>query len=220
MFLLSGAEALDASVSLPLERVGRSVLLGDRFDAPETRRIVVRRFGPLAAVVEPRGATVDVALILDDRDEVMDEAHADAWREWLRLSNALALRDWPTTITTVKRVGETAEIEPVGVVEQPTARNLPSNWAVAIDLAATGPERDLLLALAGRGGLIPPEVGFEGPEGIPLDLAWPDARVAVDVAELSTDDLDDLGRAGWHILPPDVDAIVRTLTEAGAGSSD
>ncbi|MFE9914678.1 hypothetical protein ACFYPG_05905 [Micromonospora sp. NPDC005553] len=43
--------------------------------------------------------------MLDDRDGVLDDAHGDAWWAWLRLSNALALRDWPTIVTTTSVLG-------------------------------------------------------------------------------------------------------------------
>ena len=217
MFLLSGADQVQAPAAVSLDRVGRSVLLGEELGAADdTRPVVVRRFGRLVVAIAV-GNSVEVALVLDDRDEVLDEQHAGAWREWLRLSNSLALRDWPTTITTVQLVGESGHRKPTVVTGSPTSAELPGNWLAAVDLAAVGAERDLVAALAGSPGLAPPEIGFEGPGGIPLDLAWPDARIAVDVTALTETDVEELGRAGWHVLPPEVDTIIHTLTRAGVG---
>ena len=177
----------------------------------------VRRFGALAVVVEPRDQTVDVALVLDDRSASLDDGHADAWREWLRMSNALALRDWPTEITTTSLVS----VAPVdaGVQSDASAAlaGLDSDWVLAYEAAEPGAERDLMLALAGRVGARAPVVGAEGPDGIPLDISWPVLNIVVDVRHMSSKDRDDLESAGWRVLSAEPDSIALAVTgPAGA----
>ena len=48
-------------------------------------------------------ARLETALVIDDRAEHLadKEPAADGWREWLRISNALNLREQPTIITAI-----------------------------------------------------------------------------------------------------------------------
>ena len=59
--------------------------------------------GSVGCLTRTSGAALEVALVLDDRAEELagqDQA-ADGWREWLRISNALNLREQPTIVTAV-----------------------------------------------------------------------------------------------------------------------
>ena len=60
------------------------------------------------------GAVLEMALVVDDRtDASRDKDHAaDGWREWLRISNALNLREQPTIITALTDVDAEAGTRP------------------------------------------------------------------------------------------------------------
>ena len=55
-----------------------------------------------------------MALVVDDRtDHLADKDQAaDGWREWLRISNALNLREQPTIITALTDVDTEAGTRP------------------------------------------------------------------------------------------------------------
>ena len=160
--------------------------------------------------IEAAGQVINAALVLDDRCGSLDTAHADSWKEWLRLSNALALRDWPTVVTTTSQ-----SAAPTAAPAPAPAATLPAGWAQAYEKSTAGPERDLVAALAEHGGLHPPTVGDEIPEGIMVDVFWPDARVAVELPTMSTEDRDDLEALGWRVVEATTDAVVAALTAEG-----
>ncbi|MEV4620515.1 DEAD/DEAH box helicase [Asanoa sp. NPDC049573] len=215
MFLVDGKSRRACAEGISLAAVGRAALLGEELP-PGDRTILVRRFGALAVVVEPAKAAVHAALVLDDRDVAIDAAHADAWRLWLQLSNAMSLRDWPTVITTFTRVDGMAST--LTTPEPATADGLPDEvgpgWASAYESAAPGVERDLIRLLAVHGGLEAPLIGAEGPDGIPIDISWPHLHIAVDLYDMADEDRTDLSSAGWHVVPAEPDAIVAALTGA------
>jgi hypothetical protein len=214
MFLSIGAQPIQASDTTSLEEVAHAVLL-DQHLPSGTRPVYLYRTGALAVVVEMTGANVvHVAAVLDDRDAVLDDAHAEAWRAWLRLSNALALRDWPTTVTTTSLVAPSAP----AIAEPPGPGRPVGAWADVYDNAAPGEERKLVAALAGHDGLTPPDVGAEGPDGIPLDLSWPDLQVVVAFEHMSPQDRADLSAAGWRVVEPLPGLVVAALSEASTHS--
>ena len=61
-----------------------------------------------------------------------------------------------------------------------------------------------------------PVVGYEAEGGIPIDFAWPDARIAVflDPGSLDAEDRRVLGLNRWRVLASDPDAILTALKEA------
>ncbi|MBT8225806.1 MAG: DEAD/DEAH box helicase [Dactylosporangium sp.] len=209
MFLSTGAQPVQVSETANLAEIARAALLDEHLPTGG-RRVHLYRAGALAVVVEMLPAmVVQVAVVLDDRDAVLGDAHPEAWRAWLRLSNALVLRDWPTVVTTTSLVGsstaksdETEHSRPVGA------------WADVYDAAAPGDERRLVAALAAQGELAPPVVGAEGPDGIPLDLSWPDMQVVVDVTHMPAQDRADLTTAGWRVVDPSPDLVVAALAES------
>lgn len=181
-------------------------------DAPMAdhgRTVAVYRDGALAVAFEPLdNSVIAVSVVLDDRTEALGELHADGWRSWLRLSNALVLRDWPVVITTVSRVA-TEVAAPTPVATQ--APELSVAWRTVWQQAREGAERDLVVALAALDEFEPPSVGAEGPGGIMLDLSWTNVRVVVDVDGLDETDQADLVEAGWQVVGPDVDLVATTL---------
>jgi hypothetical protein len=58
-----------------------------------------------------------------------------------------------------------------------------------------------------------PVVGFEAEDGIPIDFAWPDVKIAV-CLDLDADERRDLESAGWRVFPGDPDAVFAALREA------
>jgi hypothetical protein len=221
MFLLSAAHQVQVAGDVPLSRVAREALLEEKAPSSGPRRVMLRRSGALAVAVELRDGVVDVAAVLDDRDSVLDAAHAVAWRQWLQLSNALALRDWPTDITTVSRTVPTATAvaTSVAIASIDVPQGLSPEWISAHEAAAPGPERTLILILARHGNLPAPVVGAEGPHGIPLDISWPRLHIAVASAnDMLDEDRDDLKHAGWSVVDADPDAIVAAVAAAAPGS--
>ena len=207
MFLLGAATALSVAQDCALEAVASDVLTGVATLAG-ARSVKVWRDGPLAAAIELVAGTVRVAVVLDDRPEALSGTHADGWRAWLRLSNALALRDWPTVISTTSLVGAGVDLAPT-----PTADgDLPPAWMQVVRDARVGVERDVVRALAAAPGVDVPVLGFEGPDGIPVDIAWPQSRLAIAVDGMPETDRDDLRAAGWTVLEP-VDSPTDTVIE-------
>jgi len=96
---------------------------------------------------------------------------------------------------------------------------LPPEWQSAHDLAASGAERAFIDQFARHaqhdaGQLIPaPVVGYEAEDGIPIDFAWPDSKIAV-CLDLAVDDRRVLEMAGWRVFPDDPDAVFAALREA------
>jgi ATP-dependent helicase YprA (DUF1998 family) len=205
MFLSGGAQPVQVPETASLEEVARAVLLDERLPTGP-RRVQLHRAGVLAVVVEMVGGIVQVAAVLDDRDVAFDDAHGDAWRAWLRLSNALALRDWPTVLTTASLV-ERSTREPAEA-----GRGRPVGaWADVYDAASPGMERELVAALAAYDDLALPVIGAEGPDGIPLDMSWPRFQVVVAFSHMPPQDRADLAAAGWQVVDPAADLVVAAL---------
>lgn len=175
--------------------------------------------GVLARVVPGKGVTaIEVALVLDDDTAALEKAgHREAWAEWLRISNALNLREQPTTITTVTEVAE----GPVTAGPAPTPTPVPSEgltpaWQTVVDFA-WGPEKDLARSLALTGLDELPQVGYEV-DGIPLDFAWAHQRVAV-ARDLTTEERTALEAQGWTFLAPDPATIASALATRERGEA-
>ncbi|WP_245701206.1 DEAD/DEAH box helicase [Sanguibacter gelidistatuariae] len=217
MFLRSGADSFTAAQDRTLAEIAADRL--QEIAVPEgPRRIAVWRCGALAVAIEPRTSVIDVALVLDDRDEALDVAHGDAWREWLRLGNHLALRDWPTTITTLSQVLAAPAQSQLDMRVDPRLATTPESdtdwtpdWRAAHMSSAPGAERELVAALAGIPGVTAPNIGVEGPEGIPIDIAWPAHKVAVAPVTMPEVDRADLLAAGWRLVSSDPATIIATL---------
>lgn len=149
------------------------------------------RDGATVALARAASMTdVTLALVVDD-DTVLGPAHRKQWREWLRLSNLLNLRSRPTTITCRSLVGSLA---PTG--GDADVADLPAAWR-ELHSQATENERRLLAALA-EAGAPRPVLGAEVLDGIAIDIAWPDDRVALAV-DMAPEDVEELTAAGWRI---------------------
>jgi hypothetical protein len=135
--------------------------------------------------------------------------HPEAWRLWLKLSNLLGPRpgfpSFPST--TVMKVTEMQTIEPTQPIDESfTVINL--DWNEAMQLANVG-DGQLLKRLSDIPNMPVPEIGSEVGDGVPLDIAWNDHKVAV-TGDLH-DDLTALEASGWIILPTTVDDITAAL---------
>jgi len=205
MFFGPTASMVSAPAEMSLDGIARTVLCDQELTGD--RQVAVHRSGSLVVAIEQVGDRLAVAAVLDDRSGQLDETHADAWREWLRLSNALALREWPTVITTLTRTQQAPVVAPAPA-DRP---DLSAEWSAVWQDAAEGIERDLMVALSNRAGLTTPTIGDEGPDGIMLDIAWPDSKSVVDVHKMPEQDRADLEAAGWTVLPPDADVIATRL---------
>jgi hypothetical protein len=212
LFLLRDATPMTVAANCALETVASDVLCGFR-TASGTRPVGLWRDGAVAAAIELVAGTVRVAVVLDDRSEALSGTHPDGWRSWLRLSNAMALRDWPTVITTTTLVTARVEVAPVPAVDG----DVPPAWMQLVQDARKGAERDTVLALASAPGVAVPVLGFEGPEGIPVDIAWPHALLAIAVDGMPDADRDDLRAAGWTVLEPienRIDSVIEQVLDA------
>lgn len=173
--------------------------------------------GVLTRALAVGGASnLETVVVLDDRPERLTDGHRAAWEEWLRLGNVLGLRTQPTRIVAFSEVsaGSVATAEPAASVEPTTL--LPAAWQELLDLA-TDEERHLLVDLAGDGVVPVPELGYETGDGFPLDIAWPDARIAVDL-HIDEDVRRDLVDAGWMLVPAEPEAIAAAVAGEHEGA--
>jgi hypothetical protein len=213
MFLLAGVTPLSVATDRALDGVATDFLTGTSAPVGD-RTVMAWRDGPLAAAIEMVADTVRIALVLDDRADSLTGDHADGWRRWLQLSNALALRDWPTTITTTTLVGAGA-----GVGAAPAAEtDVPAAWQQVVHDARMGAEREVVRALAATPGVAVPILGFEGPDGIPVDIAWPQSRLAITIDDMPEADREDLVAAGWTVLEPTGTVVEHVIDALKAGN--
>ncbi len=94
-----------------------------------------------------------------------------------------------------------AETEALGL----TIAELSSEWQRVADLASDA-ERHLLVGLAALGTVPIPTLGFETEDGTPLDVSWPDMRIAVDM-DIDEATRRDLVVADWTLLEADPGVI-------------
>jgi hypothetical protein len=166
-------------------------------------------------------ALIEVALLVDDRTEQLAEKEQTAvgWREWLRISNALNLREQPTIITALTDVttGAVADYAKPRIVPDINVVMLP-DWEGSYD-QALDEERSFLEELmrlavhAGEQQIPSPSVGYEADSGIPIDLAWPDTKIAV-CLDIDADDRHVLEMAGWRLFGDDPGAVFAALRKA------
>src|SRR5699024_2116553 len=179
----------------------------------------------------------DTAVVLDDRPEAMTDAEAftEAWKEWLHLSNIMPVRSPGTRVelATVSSVladrGQRPETDDLGsagtkgsvdIVRVPAVvRRLP---AEPVELRAQPemlPEAAVLAnALAASSVINVPEWGLQTDEGISLDFAWPEEKIAV-LLEPDGDDAVELEDSGWTLVSATVDTVTSALVERGAEPS-
>jgi ATP-dependent helicase YprA (DUF1998 family) len=168
------------------------------------------RSGPVGCLTRMSSQVLELALVVDDRGEILSDGHhADAWREWLRISNALNLREQPTLIVAVTEVLTQAVPHPAKATAAGGGEGLPKEWQAIQELTLEGKERSFIEGLAQLESVPFPVVGYETESGIPIDFAWPDARIAVCFDE---DEGHELESEGWRWLPADPAAVAAALS--------
>lgn len=199
--------AADAS----LVGVAAADLRGDGLPTAGEQVLLVHRRPYLVLAARIVGAaTQEIALVLDDRDDrddaVADPDHAEAWREWLRLSNVLAFSTVPATITTLQALGaaggHTVDVITTPGVAVDLGTDLPGGWAeVDLDPAYTEPVVAQLASLLAEAGVPPAESGAEVETGSVVELSWPTLKVAVVLDDMDSAEVDELRAAGWAVHP-------------------
>lgn len=227
-------EGQSLAASVVGDRTGSAVL-----DAVGSAGVASRRVaflwtsGPLSVLCAPQEdrSKFDVAVVLDDRAEaVAADGFADAWREWLQISNIFGLRSATaaTEITTIQAVLETVGSSDVaeatstsagagGVDTGHEAEDIPGEWAVLIngeDLNRS--ELEFARSLFAAGVDPVPEWGIETKEGVTLDFAWPEQRIAVLIEPLDGD-ADELRDDGWTLVSADADTVKTELATTAVG---
>lgn len=162
----------------------------------------------LARNVSADGYSTEVAVMLDDRDSRLGQNHKGAWREWIRLANLLNRRLQPAHITAYSLAVEAPKkTTPDGV-------ELAEPWASLYQSAVSEAEK-ALIALLAASGVPAPSLGYETDAGLPIDISWPEFRIAVDL-DLEDEERDELSQGGWTLVDSDLEAILSTLAAAGA----
>jgi hypothetical protein len=208
---LKANEPLALAAARALSDTGEQTAISD--DLSE-RSVIVWRQGHLAAAIEFLGdQRMAVSLVVDDDIATLTRADDDAWRNWLRFSNAMALRDWPTTVT-ARSLVEDGQLNETPASQGPITAQLPEQWRYLMN-GASEIERALLGLLAEHGIQSPPQLGEEGPEGIPLDLSWDKQKVVIEAEPMLAEDRLELVKNGWTVLSNTTDTIVADLKQAG-----
>ena len=177
--------------------------------------------GSVGCLTRASGTVLETALIVDDRaDHVANsDQGADGWREWLRISNVLSLREQPTLITALSDAEEQAadRVQPAPIRPSDSGFVLDQGWQSVWDQAFSVAEQAFVETIArgdGEAPVLRPVVGYETEGGIPVDFAWPDQKIAV-FLDLETEDprIAELGR-DWRVFGDDPDAVLAALKEA------
>jgi ATP-dependent helicase YprA (DUF1998 family)/predicted RNA-binding Zn-ribbon protein involved in translation (DUF1610 family) len=169
------------------------------------------RVGPLvisAVAVGGDPKKTRAAVVLDD--SVAGLAHPDfrtAWRLWLQMSNLLALRTLSPVITTTSLASEKA---PAAL--GPVDLDFSGEWAVVIE-QATEQEKAFARELVDL-GVPAPVIGLESDDGIPIDFAWVNARVAV-ALDWDDENRGELTGEGWTVFDADAVAVHAAVTGGG-----
>lgn len=143
-------------------------------DQPDGARSWSYTSGRLALVAatassnEPAGV-----LAIDDRPETLDSEGGAGWRDWLRIGNWLGLAGNHRIVTRSQLVSGA-----VTVTAHPTLVLAPA-WQNLLGQAITDQEQALIRSLAHQQSIPLPELGVETDDGLVIDLAWPDQRIAV-----------------------------------------
>jgi ATP-dependent helicase YprA (DUF1998 family) len=172
--------------------------------------------GSVAMVASTRdlhARDVELVLAVDDRESALEaDESGETWRCWLALSNVLGAARRQPQITTFTQLAELAlSAVPPGQPDEtaPATPTVSVEWQKLLD-AALDDEKRVLSELA-LTGLPLPEQGHETEDGIPIDIAWPDQRVAV---VFSDDMVESLVEQQWRVFRSDVTELPDQLTVA------
>jgi len=181
--------------------------------------------GSVGCLTRAKGAVLEMVLVVDDRtDQLADKDQAaDGWREWLRISNALNLREQPTIITALtdaEAEAKAGHAEPRIVRDIEFDLVMDREWQSAHDQTISVTEQAFVenlarLAQQDSEERVPgPVVGYEAEDGIPVDFAWPDKKIAV-CLDIDAGDRQVLEMAKWRVFDgDDPDAVLKALRKA------
>lgn len=178
--------------------------------------------GALGVLVRARGSMqstprADICVILDDREKIVaGDDFEEAWRQWLRLSNALSVRPDGalTSIVTVSGIEDFAadeELAQPGASEEAVPQLLSGRWRKLYE--DSSPQVRQVVAELARAGAPAPdgEVGEEvGPELIPVDLIWHRQGIVM-VVQPEPGDREALEKEGLTMAQPDAGSIMALL---------
>lgn len=165
---------------------------------------------------------IGAVVVVDDAAEALaTDSGEQAWRCWLALSNVLGHASrtaLPMALSqAIAPAAGDAAPEPADVGRTTTVEALPAEWESLVAAAADAAEVGLLRALAAAGAALP-EQGYETGDGVPIDLAWPTARVAVLLGG-DDDAATGLTDHGWRVVAPgDLDQVLKLLATEPAST--
>jgi replicative superfamily II helicase len=208
--------------------------------APDGTVMVVPRSGlsglPLLIIADPSDPdpTTGVLAVLDDREsEVGGPRHAARWRDWLRWSNVLQFLRLPmfghemplrmAEVWTRRSLDVFAQSHlplaaPAVAIASVGGRELTPEWVEVRDY--TDPVLSHLIAIMADANVAIPEAGAEvGPTETvwQVEMAWPDARVAV-VVDIDAQRDSWLRAAGWTVEPISADSNIENVARDIAGA--
>lgn len=159
----------------------------------------------------------EIAVVLDDSDDVLGDSSVDAWREWLLWSNLLQLRTRAAAISSRRHLASASMT--IGVddttAETAAATGLDPAWQAVFD-EVTDVAKSFVLALAAAG--VPVPVVGEEVNGLPIEISWPKQHIASNF-DLNDRDRQELRDAGWTIVLPDAEIAAAALDAVTNGSS-
>ncbi|BAU99694.1 DEAD/DEAH box helicase [Aurantimicrobium minutum] len=206
-----------AAVSSTEELIAKAISFIDKdgVEVSEEKSTWAILNGPLVVVSRHRpeaGSTAtEVALILDDRIKAVSAPHfKDAWQQWLKFGNLLSPRELSdgAHILALSDSGTSPKTSPITLPA--TSENIPNQWAPLFENASSA-EKTLLVELSALAGIPLPELGLEIGDGIPVNLAWSEFKVAV-LLEPLADDVSDLQSLGWRVVSPNAEDILDALS--------
>ncbi len=169
--------------------------------------------GLLAGLRDDAGATspsIDVVVVIDASDEATASASfKESWQSWLALRNALAFR--PISLETQFVVLGSEVTQSAPAPEAPKRIDVSYAWETALRVIYVPGAEQLVSELSALDIPVSDWIGEEiGEHGIPVDLAWSNVRVAVQLEPNEADERD-LVSEGWQVVPPEASAIARAL---------
>lgn len=158
----------------------------------------LRDTSPLRVRTQGASTAAQTSLVatLDDGADLTTDRSRRAWTEWLWLQNATILLD-PMTA----RFDAASESEDAA----PSVLEFQNEWQPIVEELAPDEEERALIQRLSELGVTPPsldDLGLElGGDAIPMDLAWPDIRLAVTFA----DEVPEV--AQWVVVGKDAESI-------------
>ncbi|PFG29926.1 DEAD/DEAH box helicase [Paramicrobacterium agarici] len=203
-----GQQVIDESGSA--RQLAVRAVTGDLQPAPQSAAWVVQKGAlTLSGVLKDGSGHSEVVLALDDSDDAFaSEGFAREWKLWLHWSNILGARNDGEKSLEIVATSELGTPQSSAVAAS-IPHDVSSEWASTFEVASDD-ERVLLEELSVVHDMIVPEVGIEVGDGIPVGIAWPGRKLAID-SDLDEQSRLELRDLGWTIVSADPDAIVRAL---------